>query len=90
MSHSLNSKQRKTLGAIFASSIPTDLTWKELESLLKALGADISESSGSRIRLKIGDVKFVGGLHKPHNPPYLPRYAIKSLRQFLIQVGVKP
>lgn len=90
MSHSLNSKQRKTLGAIFASPIPTDMTWKDLESLLKALGADISESSGSRVRLRIDEIKYVGGLHKPHNPPYLPRYAIKSLRQFLIQVGVEP
>lgn len=90
MCDSLNSKQRKTLEAIFRDPIPTDITWKELESLLIALGADISEGRGSRIRLRMGDVKYVGGLHKPHNPPYLKRYAVKNLRSFLAEIGVQP
>ena len=45
----LNKKQAKTLEAIFGSSVRSDVAWSDIEKLLTALGADISEGRGSRV-----------------------------------------
>jgi predicted HicB family RNase H-like nuclease len=49
----MNAKQRRTLEAIFAKPVPSDLRWAEIESLLVALGAERSEGRGSRVRFRL-------------------------------------
>lgn len=46
----MNKKHRKTLQTIFEDPIRSDIHWKDIEALFKALGAEISEGKGSRIR----------------------------------------
>ena len=43
----MNAKHRRTLEAIFARPVPSDIRWMEIEALLVALGADRSEGRGS-------------------------------------------
>lgn len=66
------------------STIP----WGEIESLLRACGAEISEGQGSRIRIALRGVKAV--FHRPHPHKETDKGAIKSMRRFLTEAGVTP
>ncbi len=39
-------KQPKTLAAIFADPVRSNIPWRDIEALLQALGAEISEGEG--------------------------------------------
>lgn len=60
----MNAKQRKTLAAIFAVPVRSDVLWSDIESLFRALGGEISEGAGSRVRLALNGVRAV--FHSPH------------------------
>ena len=38
---------------IFKNPVQSDIEWQEIESLLKSLGANISEGNGSRVRIEL-------------------------------------
>jgi len=44
----MNSRHRRTLGRIFAEPTPADLRWRDIDALLRAVGAEVSEGAGSR------------------------------------------
>lgn len=46
-------------------SLPVDFTWGELSSLLKGLGFEERQGSGSRVKF-VGPDKTIISLHKPH------------------------
>jgi hypothetical protein len=62
----MNSKHRKTLEAIFSEPVSKSMPWSRIESLFVALGAEIIEGDGSRVRFVLNEV--VGSFHCPH--PY--------------------
>ena len=78
--------QRKTLRRVMADPVPADLRWSEIESLFRALGAEISEGSGSRVRVALGGIRAV--FHRPHPSPETKRGAVRSVREFLMQAGI--
>lgn len=84
----MNSKQRRTLAAIFADPISPSIPWSDIESLLRALGAEISEGRGSRVRVALGGRMAV--FHRPHPQPTTDRGAVLSVRRFLTAAGVQP
>jgi hypothetical protein len=84
----MNSKQRKTLEAIFSNPVPSSLEFKRLESLFLALGAKVVEGSGSRVRFVLNDV--VVSFHRPHPHKEAMPYQVRDARTFLQQAGVKP
>ncbi|BDI18647.1 hypothetical protein ANSO36C_44490 [Nostoc cf. commune SO-36] len=49
----LNNKQRQILELIFTNPVPSNILWKDIESLFIALGADITQGRGSRVRCEI-------------------------------------
>ena len=73
---------------IFQEPPPATVRWAEVQSLLSALGADITEGRGSRVRLFLNGVRAV--FHRPHPRPELDRGAVRSLRRFLREAGVGP
>ena len=81
------SKHDKILKAIFASPIRSNIAWSDIESLLKHLGAEISEGSGSRVRIVLHGVRAV--FHRPHPEKETDKGAVRSMRRFLINAGVK-
>ena len=83
----LNSKQKKILDNIFKEPIKSDVLWKDIENILVALGAEISEGSGSRIRIYLNGVRAV--FHRPHPREQTDKGALKSMRRFLIEAGVR-
>ncbi len=83
----MNKKHRKTLEAIFTNPVRANILWKDVESLFRALDAEISEGSGSRVRVALNDVRAV--FHRPHPQKETKKAAVKSVRRFLQEAGVK-
>ena len=83
----MNSRQRKTLSRIFERPTRSDLEWSEVECLFNALGAEIQEGNGSRIRIKMNGVRSV--FHKPHPHPQIKKYAVEAIRDFLQEAGIE-
>ena len=83
----LSKKQRRTLELIF-DPIRSDVTWSDIEKLLSALGADLTEGRGSRVRASFGGVRAV--FHRPHPQKEADRGALKSVRRFLSKAGFAP
>ena len=83
----MNKKNKNTLEAIFENPIRSDILWKDIESLLHALGAEISEGRGSRIRIVLQGVRAV--FHRPHPRKETDKGSVKSMRRFLIASGVR-
>lgn len=84
----MNNKQRKTLEDIFRNPVSSSIVWADIEALLTAVGAVKSEGRGSRVRFKLGGKKAI--FHRPHPVPTTDKGAVKSVRRFLEEAGVKP
>ena len=84
----MDSKHRKTLEAIFEKPERANIAWRDIEALLIALGAEITEGNGSRVRVALKGVRAV--FHRPHPNKETNKGAVKSVRRFLEAAGVKP
>jgi hypothetical protein len=82
----MNSKQRKTFELIFKDPAPSGIAWPDIESLLAALGAELSEGAGSRMRVKLNGVRAV--FHRPHPQRTTDKGAVSSVRRFLENAGI--
>jgi hypothetical protein len=83
----LNSKQSATLKAIFTVPVPSDLKWKDIESLLISLDAVITEGRGSRVRVALNGVRAV--FHEPHpTSKEVCKCTVKDVRDFLESAGI--
>ena len=56
--------------------------------MLKNFGAELSEGSGSRIRIALKGVRAV--FHRPHPQKDTDRGALASMRRFLLEAGIHP
>ncbi len=83
----MNKKQRRTLQRIFEKPERSDIIWNDIEFLFNALGAEISEGRGSRVRVALNDVRAV--FHRPHPKRVTNKGAVKSVRRFLQETGVQ-
>ena len=84
----MNARHRKTLEAVFARPERSDIAWLDIESLLMALGAEVTEGNGSRVRVALHGVRAV--FHRPHPQKETEKGAVKSVRRFLSEAGVQP
>jgi hypothetical protein len=81
-------RHAKTLEAIFVDPVKANINWSDVESLLRASGAEISQGSGSRVRIALNGVRAV--FHRPRPRKETDRGAVKSMRRFLTEAGVTP
>lgn len=81
-------KHKKTLDLIFSRPVSANIKWSDIESLLKELGAEISEREGSRVGVFLFDEVRV--FHRPHPSPDTDKGAVASLRKWLNDHEVKP
>jgi len=84
MSH----KHEHLIQAIFRDPISGNIHWREAESLLHHLGAEIETLSGARLRVKLNGYEDI--LHRPHQGATLDRSAVKNLREYLARARVTP
>ena len=85
---SIIGKHQKTLHAIFADPVRSNINWADIEALLMALGAERDEGSGSRIRFVLNGIRAT--FHRPHPRKETDRGAVKSIRRFLEEGGIRP
>ena len=84
----MNSKHAKTLNAIFAKPTAVALEWARIESLFIAIGCEVVEGRGSRVRFVSG--QHVGTFHRPHPAKEAKPYQVGDARDFLTLIGVTP
>jgi hypothetical protein len=82
------SKKHRSLQAIFDDPVRSNIAWRDVETMLEALGAEITEGGGSRVRIALNGVRAV--FHRPHPQKETDKGAIRSLRRFLTEAGVTP
>lgn len=84
MSH----KHEQLIRAIFRDPVSGNIQWREVESLLHHLGADMESLPGARVRARLNGVE--GILHRPHHGSSLRRQDIQHLREYLAHARVTP
>lgn len=77
----MNNKHIKTYNKIFSNPIHADIDWKDIEGLFIALGAEISEGDGSRVRVLLNGERAV--FHRPHPENVTDKGAVKAVRKFM-------
>ena len=83
----MNSKHQRTLQNVFKDPVQSNIPWREIEALFAALGGHVTEGSGSRVRVDLNGVLAV--FHRPHPQKETDKGAVKSVRRFLTNAGVK-
>ena len=78
----------RTLSAIFADPTRANIPWKDVEALFVALGAEVKEAEGSRVRLVLGGVPVV--FHRPHPGKEAGKAAVRLARRILREAGHAP
>ena len=81
-------KHTRTLKAVFADPTRANIKRRDIESLLRHVNAEITEGSGSRVRVALNGRKAT--FHRPHPRPETSAGAVQSVRNFLRQAGVTP
>ena len=84
----MNTRHQKTLERIIVRPERSDIPWKDIEGLVVALGGDISEGRGSRVRIHLNGVRAV--FHRPHPKRVTDKGAVSSMRRFLKEAEVIP
>ena len=73
--------------SLFHDPPPHNLHWRDVESLLRHVGATVEPISGARVRVALGRAEDV--LHRPHGDE-LDRQSVLHVRAFLGRAGVTP
>jgi hypothetical protein len=84
----MNTKQRRTLEAIFAVPAPRTLPFSEMESLFRAIGCEVIEGGGSRAAFRLWGVRVA--FHRPHPEKEAQAYQVRAAREFLEALGIRP
>jgi len=82
----VNHHQRKTLHDLFAHPIATNISLKEVESVLTHLGAEIDNRHKARVAVKLKGHTAV--FHVPDH--HLPKDEVVQLRHFLQNCDIDP
>jgi hypothetical protein len=82
MSH----KQDNLLRCILQDAPANNIHWREIESLLHHLGAQVEPANGARFKVTLNGVTDF--LHHPHHSSVCTRDHIKHLKTFLTQASV--
>jgi hypothetical protein len=84
MSH----KHAPLIRALFHDPVSGNIHWRDVESLLAHLGAEMEPLTGARFRVHLNGME--GVLHRPHHSNVLDRQDVKYLREYLARAGVTP
>lgn len=84
----MNSKQARTLKAIFTDPASASIEWAAIEGLLVAAGCRVIEGNGSRVRFERDG--RIASFHRPHPAKEAKRYQVRDAREYLTKLGVTP
>ena len=81
-------RHRKTLLAIFTRPTLVSIRFSDIELLIKALGGDVLEREGSRVKITLMDEQW--RCHRPHPGKEAKRYQVEEARELLQRAGITP
>lgn len=84
----MNSKNERTLLAIFEKPVRKNILWSDVESLFSAVGADVVNRGGSVVTIVMNGMPHT--FHRPHPEKEAKAYCIKRVRNFLEKNKVEP
>ena len=84
----MNTRHRKTLRTIFAKPTSATIVFADIEALLVALGGEVHEREGSRVKIIITNEQW--RCHRPHPGKEAKRYQVEEIRELLERIGVRP
>jgi hypothetical protein len=84
----VNTRHRKTLRAIFVKPTSPSIIFNDIEALLVALGGQVYEREGSRVKVTIMGEQW--RCHRPHPGKEAKRYQVEEVRELLERIGVQP
>jgi hypothetical protein len=84
----VNTKHRKTLRAIFTKPTSPSIVFSDIEVLLVALGGQVHEREGSRVKISIKGEQW--RCHRPHPGKEAKRYQVEEIRELLERIGEQP
>jgi hypothetical protein len=84
----MKNKHQEILQKIFENPVHSGIIWREIETMLEALGATITERRGSRVCIALNKTRAV--FHRPHPRKEADKGAVIAMRKFLLATGVKP
>ena len=84
----MNTKHRKTLRAVFTKPTSSSIVFSDIEALLVALGGQVHEREGSRVKISIKGEQW--RCHRPHPGKEAKRYQVEEIRELLERIGEQP
>lgn len=85
----MSSHHAKLIRQIFHDPPSHTVHWREVESLLRHVGAEVEPLSGARVKVTKERVEAI--LHRPHHHSTdLDKHGLMHVREFLARVGVTP
>jgi hypothetical protein len=84
----VNTKHRKTLRAVFTKPTSPSIVFNDIEALLVALGGQLNEREGSRVKITIKGEQW--RCHRPHPGKEAKRYQVEEIRELLDRIGEQP
>ena len=81
-------KHEDTLADVFSEPTKGNLAWRDIESMLRHYGADMSEGAGSRVRAHLNGIRAV--FHRPHPQKEAGKAQVEAVRRFLVNAGIMP
>ncbi len=84
----MKSRHKKVLQAIFRKPTAGSVVFADIESLILALGGEVYEREGSRVKIVLHGETW--RCHKPHPGKEAKKYQVEEARELLQRVGIKP
>lgn len=82
----MNKAQQKMLELLLQKPTRSNIVWRHVESLFRAMGAKKIEGDGSRVRFELNGV--IATFHRPHPRKEAKPYQVRDARAFLEKAGV--
>jgi hypothetical protein len=84
----MSRRHANLIRSIFHDPPSGNVHWRDVESLLKHVGATVQPITGTRVRVTLNRMEAV--LHRPHHSNVLDASALVYLREYLARAGVTP
>ncbi|MHB1194766.1 MAG: type II toxin-antitoxin system HicA family toxin [Longimicrobiales bacterium] len=84
----LSGRRARTLTEVFERPTRADVRWDRIESLVVALGGELAQGRGSRVRMRLAGVTAV--FHRPHPGSVAGKATVEQVRRFLETGGIHP
>ena len=79
---------QRTLETIFRRPTSGTVVFADIEALFVALGAEVQEREGSRVRITLKGEQW--RCHRPHPQKEAKKYQVEEARELLLRIGIEP